>query len=752
MIHRSITLLTITGMILFLFCPVLSAKIPCLINYQGKLNITGGGCVNDTVQMIFSIYPDTLGSPPVWTETQSQVAVKEGVFSVLLGEVDSLPPSIFDGNTRYLGIKVESDPEMRPLKQMVSVGYAFHAAVADTALNTTAAGLSGIDSVSNPGGNVDLIPANSIAITPNDSANNITIGETHSGRTDNPHNVTASQTGALVSVEGVSSPGGDVDFVAGDNMTIVSDPFNRNVTFSAVSTGGWKDDGAVVRLETNTDSVGIGTAHPEALLHIRSATGIGSFRVEGNAGVKAGFNSYDTYSRIGTETNHDLLLGSNNISRIWVKADGKVGIGTASPAQMLDVYGIVQTAGFKMPTDAFTGRVLTSDASGFGTWQIPPGGMDGSGTANYIPKFNASTTLGNSVIYQNGSLIGIGVTNPAYKLTVGGSLFASTVNTGWGDYELYAMDQNVRTIDNPTFNQLNLSDYGTALGGFHVGSTSDPGTGNLIVDGSVGIGTSTPSGKLHVASATDYSGYFTSNYPSASTRVIYSEFTGSGNYSAISVYGRCIPADYFGIGGYFEGGYIGAEGRVTSSGNHDYRGVAGFATGGSGTNYGLYGLASGGTNNIGVYYSGGLAGTGTKSCVVKTSRGPTLLYCQESPENWFEDFGQGQLVNGRAHIMLDNLFLETVTIDAADPMKVFVQLEGDCKGVYVSKGANSFDVIELNHGTSNVPFSYRVVAKRKGFENMRLEYTKSGENDPYLYPAADAKLKKAQPENTNTEH
>ena len=201
MTHRCIVFLTITGMILFLFCPLLSAKIPCLINYQGKLNIAGGGCINDTVQMTFSIYPDTSGSPPVWTETQTQVVVKEGVFSVLLGEVDSLPPSIFDGNTRYLGIKVETDPEMRPMKQMVSVGYAFHAIVADSALNTATIGLSAIDSVSNPGGNVDLIPTNSITITPNDSVNTITIGETHSGRTDNPHIVTASQTGALVSVE-----------------------------------------------------------------------------------------------------------------------------------------------------------------------------------------------------------------------------------------------------------------------------------------------------------------------------------------------------------------------------------------------------------------------------------------------------------------------------------------------------------------------------------------------------------------------
>ena len=99
-------------------------------------------------------------------------------------------------------------------------------------------------------------------------------------------------------------------------------------------------------------------------------------------------------------------------------------------------------------------------------------------------------------------------------------------------------------------------------------------------------------------------------------------------------------------------------------------------------------------------------------------------------------------MNGQTHIELDALFLETVTIDAANPMKVFVQLEGDCNGVYVSKGTTSFDVFELKSGTSNVPFSYRVVAKRKGFENKRLDYTAAGENDAYLYPEAAARMDK----------
>ncbi len=137
-----------------------------------------------------------------------------------------------------------------------------------------------------------------------------------------------------------------------------------------------------------------------------------------------------------------------------------------------------------------------------------------------------------------------------------------------------------------------------------------------------------------------------------------------------------------------------AYGVQGSSSSSLGRGVYGLVSATSGTTYGVYGETSS-PAGYGVYYSGGLAGTGAKSCVVKTSRGPTLMYCQESPENWFEDFGKGTLVDGRAHIGLDPLFLETVTIDDAHPMKVFVQLCDECEGVYVRTGRTGFDVVEL---------------------------------------------------------
>jgi hypothetical protein len=109
------------------------AEIPKLINYQGKLTTAEGTCVDTTFLMQFSIYSDNPGGDPLWTETQPSVRVKDGIFNVLLGSVDSILESVFTGDIRYLGVKVGDDPEMTPRKAMVSVGYAFRSEEADTA-------------------------------------------------------------------------------------------------------------------------------------------------------------------------------------------------------------------------------------------------------------------------------------------------------------------------------------------------------------------------------------------------------------------------------------------------------------------------------------------------------------------------------------------------------------------------------------------------------------------------------------------
>jgi hypothetical protein len=83
----------------------------------------------------------------------------------------------------------------------------------------------------------------------------------------------------------------------------------------------------------------------------------------------------------------------------------------------------------------------------------------------------------------------------------------------------------------------------------------------------------------------------------------------------------------------------------------------------------------------------------------------------ESPEHWFEDFGSAKLKSGRVIIELDRDFAKVVKLGG---YHVFLTPEGDCGGLYVrSKRGKVFEVLEMQGGTSNVKFSYRVVGKRK---------------------------------------
>lgn len=96
-----------------------------------------------------------------------------------------------------------------------------------TALQTEA--LKSVDGVPNPGGNVDLVQTNAITIAPDIPNKKITIGESHSSRADNPHHVTATQTGALKSIDEVGSPGGNVDLVKKNAITIEPDITNKKI-------------------------------------------------------------------------------------------------------------------------------------------------------------------------------------------------------------------------------------------------------------------------------------------------------------------------------------------------------------------------------------------------------------------------------------------------------------------------------------------------------------------------------------------
>jgi len=132
----------------------------------------------------------------------------------------------------------------------------------------------------------------------------------------------------------------------------------------------------------------------------------------------------------------------------------------------------------------------------------------------------------------------------------------------------------------------------------------------------------------------------------------------------------------------------------------------------------------GGTLQFYVDNSGNLYASGSKSAVVQTQDyGSRRLYAVESPEVWFEDFGSGQLVNGEATISFDSIFAQTVNL--TETYHVYLTPIGDEPVLLfvTHKGPASFTVrgVTLNGQPASVAFDWRMVAKRLGYEDQRLE-------------------------------
>ena len=147
-------------------------------------------------------------------------------------------------------------------------------------------------------------------------------------------------------------------------------------------------------------------------------------------------------------------------------------------------------------------------------------------------------------------------------------------------------------FEEPGYNELELQSNGGYV------NLSD-GTLQTDGEGHVSINTSPDSYPLYVT---------TSDTVDAVSRFRYNSLVYS---DIIAVEGISTPVDFYGYGGKFEGGYTGAEGIVEPTGSGSYFGIRGRSNGGDGTNYGVWGYATGDGTNYAVYAQGDLAYTGS---------------------------------------------------------------------------------------------------------------------------------------------
>jgi len=118
--------------------------------------------------------------------------------------------------------------------------------------------------------------------------------------------------------------------------------------------------------------------------------------------------------------------------------------------------------------------------------------------------------------------------------------------------------------------------------------------------------------------------------------------------------------------------------------------------------------------------NGNYVATGTKNAVVPTSTGTREMYTEEATEVWFADYGQATLRDSAVWVPFDGTFSETIESDR--PYHVFLQAYADAALFVSRRTAEGFEVRLAGNAAASQPieFSYRLVAKRRGYSDRRL--------------------------------
>ncbi len=355
------------------------------------------------------------------------------------------------------------------------------------------------------------------------------------------------------------------------------------------------------------------------------------------------------------------------------------------------------------------------------------GTTNSTGSNNTVLGYGANVATNN---LTNATAIGYSsVVSSSNALVLGGT-GANQVNVGIGTTAPSATE--MLTVTGAALNGINGTTTSSTVGSYGVRGSNATAVGSLGYTYSAGINLGVFG---FASSATDVSVLGSqSNGDGISVEGINNAASGSGG-TGVGIYGNVSQGLGFGVVGLNTYSTVTGNGTgVAGGGNNQGVNILAGGSGGSFTGYttGVFAYSSAANptvsqavycNNAGVicrvdYFDGTtqykILGTGTVSTIVKaTDDSKVVLHAPEAPEIYFEDYGEGALVNGKVHINIDPSFAKNVTINDKHPLRVFIQLEGDCKGVYVTnKTTKGFDVVELNSGASNVSFQWHIVCNR----------------------------------------
>ena len=246
---------------------------------------------------------------------------------------------------------------------------------------------------------------------------------------------------------------------------------------------------------SNPGNVGIGTTSPGATLEISSTDNVGAIINSTNTFTFLDLENDGTNRvQIGNASDGDFIIRTSDAERMRVTSSGNVGVNTASPSEKLDVNGTVNLTNLKIATaQGSDGQVLTSTGSGI-AWEDVSGGLPTSGgTMTGDVRFNDN-------VYARFGSTGTG------DLIIGhvdfGSPYSTILENGSGDLKIQATNLLLESANGETYVDCNFNGsvdlYYNNSKKFETTNTGVSTTGDSTITGDVGIGTTSPSAKLHV--------------------------------------------------------------------------------------------------------------------------------------------------------------------------------------------------------------------------------------------------------------
>jgi hypothetical protein len=645
-----------------------NAQAPSRFNYQGiARNASGTPLANKPLSLRISVHDGVATGTIVYQETQSITTNAYGLYNIAIGGgtvvTGSLASVAWGTGNKF--IQVELDPAGGTAyvdlgaSQLLSVPYALHAA---SSASSTAPTLTLTGNVLSAGGNSVTLPSYT-------AGTGISI------------------SGGAISVNNLSG-----DVTGAPNATTVTKLQNIGISTTTPASGQvLKYNGATWAPAADNDaqtlSISGGTL---------SVSGGNSVTLPSGAAYTAG--------------NGISISGTNVISTSNLAGDVT---GATNANTVTKIQGIAVSS-----STPSSGQVLVYNGTSW-IFGNPASSVSLSGTTNYVTKFTSGSTVGNSLLQDDGTSVSIGAApTSSYRFQVnsgstssilgttsgsGGAITGTVSGTGTGSAGYFDGGTNGKGLMVPN---------GAAVFGAIPGSEANrisvvqSGSGlgmdsNAAIYGYVNSVTSALKGGIYGTYDTTLFGVGVQGLgwhgvPYKKVTSAFSTFNPSVN--DIGVYGSANSTGVMGVSvvGYGVAGYSGSS-NSTSAGVYGYNnnssggiGVTGNSTNGIGV-YGTAGTSSGvgtygtvaGTNALGVYgTSSGSNGIGVRGDASSTNGGYGIYGYSLSSSGYAGYFSgkvsvTGTLSKGAGSFKIDdpidpeNKYLYHSFVESPDMMNIY---------------------------------------------------------------------------------